>query len=432
MRQTPKILVLLLLFSVSALAQDATWEISRVFPDNGASLAEMPYPRFYAIKFGQWQPFTLENGEVNVLDQRSRLDGAAGLVMSRVVFESVKAESISLKLSFNDEIAVFLNKRKLFVSGSKTGEQKMSLDLDKGINELFIVSRDSEGEWKFSIELNKPLVAVKKAHSLMQPLWSTESVFTTPESATYDEKRKVLYVSNFDARFKAGLTDPEQFTQYLSKLDLDGNILEHKWIEQLNAPCGMDIFEDKLYVAERHGIAVIDLTQEKIVARYPIKDSVFLNDLVVDAQGAVYITDSRPDGRIYRIKDGAVEVWFQSDEIIQANGIYIKDGKLLVGNSGDGRLLAVDIRSKQISTAAALSAGVLDGIRYNSEGDFLISHWVGRVYLVKQSGEIFELANFSNEPFNTADFEFIESEKMLIVPTFLGNSVKSWKISQNN
>src|SRR5258705_8138625 len=79
-------------------------------------------------------------------------------------------------------------------------------------------------------------------HSI-EKLWETDSVLAVPESALY--YNDTLYVSlingqAWDADHKGGI----------AKLDKKGNILDSVWVVGLNAPKGMGVWENKLYVAD--------------------------------------------------------------------------------------------------------------------------------------------------------------------------------------
>ena len=77
---------------------------------------------------------------------------------------------------------------------------------------------------------------------------------------------------------------------------------------------------------------------------------------------------------------------------------------------------------------AYLGAGVIDGIRIMSNGDYLVSHWEGPTYIITPSGEVTEIMN-SIGKFNVADFEYVEKENLLIIPTFVENRVIAFKLA---
>ena len=211
----------------------------------------------------------------------------------------------------------------------------------------------------------------------------------------------------------------------------DGRILEHRWLDGLAAPTGMDIWRDTLFVCERKDLVAVDIPSRTVVVRWPIPDVVFPNDLVIDDEGAVYISDTRtgnwPASRIYRFKDGAFEI-FADEGIDGANGLWIQAGALLVGNSGDGMLKRVDLKTGTVEDVVSLGSGILDGIRVDADGSLLVSFWEGQLFRIGPGGEVVELLDALPARWNTADFEYLPEQGLLLFPTFTDNRVRALRI----
>ncbi len=261
-------------------------------------------------------------------------------------------------------------------------------------------------------------------HTRTELLWETAPVFLTPESALYDRERDVLYVTSYDRNY-AAKRDPSGF---ISKLDLLGEVVEREWITGLRAPLGMALHEGRLYVAERGHLTVIDVEAGEVIERHPIPTSVFLNDVACDGEGKVYVSDSfpaRPEQptTIYRLAEGKVEPWLDDPSFGRVNGLYVHGDELLVGNSADGTLRAVELATREARIIASTGDGIVDGIRVTGSGDYLVSHWEGPTFQISPEGELVEILDPSTRGWNVADFEFVVEEGMLIVPTFSGNRV---------
>ena len=101
------------------------------------------------------------------------------------------------------------------------------------------------------------------AEDHMEIAWETEKVFELPESVIYDSKNDVLYVSNItDHPFK------KDGTGYISKIGLDGTIIEKKWVDNLNAPKGLTISKEKLYIADVDELVEVDIATAKVTNKY--------------------------------------------------------------------------------------------------------------------------------------------------------------------
>lgn len=66
--------------------------------------------------------------------------------------------------------------------------------------------------------------------------------FGTPESALYDPDTDMFFVSNV-----AGESDAADGVGWIARLSADGEVLDPRWVEDLNAPKGMALVGASLY-----------------------------------------------------------------------------------------------------------------------------------------------------------------------------------------
>ncbi|MFZ0426742.1 MAG: SMP-30/gluconolactonase/LRE family protein [Acidobacteriota bacterium] len=254
--------------------------------------------------------------------------------------------------------------------------------------------------------------AVASAEQLLPLDWEITDQLRSPESAAYDAKRNVLYVSNFR-------NDGHEF---LSKIGTNGQVLELEWVAGLDRPTGVRIHNDRIYAVERPGVAEIDIDAGQIIRRFPIPDAGFINDLAFDDAGVLYVTDSRKGG-IYRISaDGTTELWLQEGSVPGGNGILAVGSRLLVGVSGEASLKSVDLETKAMTTVAKLEEGaIMDGIVPDGSGGYLISDYNGRVYRLPSNGGPQLILDISASEGKTADIEYVPQLGLLFAPS-LGES----------
>ena len=255
-------------------------------------------------------------------------------------------------------------------------------------------------------------------------LWETGEIYNAPESVVYDSERGFLYISNLGS-LKNGMP---YGVQSISKVSLKGKIIKFDWIENLTRPTGICINDDKLYIVERFGVVVYDLEADKLSDKFYIKTSNFLNDITLDSDGGIYVSESDTNV-IYRIKGRNVEKWLDSEEISRPNGVLFDNGKLIVGVNSDNFLKAVDISNKQITKIAELGPGTIDGIKKCGDG-YLVSHFSGNLYLVKPSGQVTELINTREAEINIADFEYIPDKDMVVSPAMRKNKIICYRLGQ--
>src|SRR5207245_6256953 len=116
--------------------------------------------------------------------------------------------------------------------------------------------------------------------------------FQTPESVLYDPDQDVYFVSNINGQPTAA--DDNGF---ISRINPDTLQNDLKWIDAakpdiiLNAPKGMAILGDDLYVADLSVVRKFDRKTGKPKGEIPIPGSTFLNDVASDGK-AVYVSDT--------------------------------------------------------------------------------------------------------------------------------------------
>ena len=127
--------------------------------------------------------------------------------------------------------------------------------------------------------------------------------------------------------------------------------------------------------------------------------------------------------------EGEFEKWLAGGEIEAPNGLEVHGDLLLVGNSGDNSLKAVQLATGDIRTVARLEPGVIDGVDVDRRGDYLVSQWEGRVYRITPSGEVEKLLDTTGPEVNTADFGYDPGEGLLFIPTFFDDRVVCYRLS---
>lgn len=270
-----------------------------------------------------------------------------------------------------------------------------------------------------------PLIAEEIKEKVKAPsfelVWETDSIFKTTESCLYDAKRGVIYVSNVNNAPRT--KDNNGFISTLSK---DGKLVKLDWAIGMSAPKGMGLFNDKLYVTDIDAIVEIDANTGKIANRYPLEGALMLNDITVNNQGKVYFTDMDTN-KIYTLNEGKIELWKDSD-LTNPNGLLIEEERLLVASMGTGTLKAYDLKTKKPSQLAE-GLGKGDGLVKLNSGNYVVSDWRGEIFHIKE-GIATSLYNTIDKNLQTADIGIIPGENIILIPTFFGNGVKAYKVTE--
>ena len=111
--------------------------------------------------------------------------------------------------------------------------------------------------------------------------------FSHPESVFVNKGE--VYVSNIGEKLEPMAKDNDGF---ISKLDKNGKVVELKWIENLNAPKGMNVIGNTLYVVDIDTLKGFDIKSKKEVLNIPVSGAVFLNDIVVLDKNTLLVSDT--------------------------------------------------------------------------------------------------------------------------------------------
>ncbi len=267
----------------------------------------------------------------------------------------------------------------------------------------------------------------------LQLEWETTG-FKNPESVVYDSKRDLLYVSNVN-----GKPGDKDNNGSIARVSLNGDIQELDWVAGLNAPKGLAIHDDKLYVADIDTLVVIDIASATVSDRYTVSDAQFLNDVAAAGNGDIYVSDMMLN-RIHRLQDGDLVTWLESDALENPNGLLVQDNRLVVGAWGvmtdgfatetPGHLKAVSLADKSVSSiGSGEPVGNLDGVEADADGDFYVTDWMsGGLLHIMPDGGAEKLLDLNQ---GSADHEYIRKKDLLLIPMMNDNKLLAYRVHDN-
>ncbi len=270
--------------------------------------------------------------------------------------------------------------------------------------------------------------------------------FLAPESVTSDGQ--FLYVSNIGVPIDPTGKDNNGF---ISKLSLDGKMIEEKFIQNLHGPKGLAIIGDILYVTDIDAVLGFDIKskiKKKNIA-FEKYDTKFLNDLVkIDDQ--MLVVSSTDRNYIYTInfKKGIKTevVKLKGEKLKGPNGLeYDKANDVLyIAEYGTDKDLGGFIKVKDFKKNENLMAERLFSYKGNVDGLFLkdsvlyFTDWnstavegkskapkIGGMFSIDlrtlATPKIEEVIKPIEGP---ADFYYDETKKVFYLPALLGNKVQ--------
>ena len=267
-----------------------------------------------------------------------------------------------------------------------------------------------------SLSLSFLCVTMAEAQHQLKEIWRTQEEMPVPESVLVVPDKQ-LYVSLID-----GGGSERDGKGGVALLHTDGTVKDKDWATGMNAPKGLGLYNNKLYVADIDHVAVVDAQSGKLLEKIPVPDATFLNDIAIDAKGTVYVSDTRL-GTVFKLTNHKPEVFL---EVVQsANGLLVVGDNLLILAGPELWSVNTQTKEKQIIAEGFEHGG--DGIEAVGNGDYIVTCWPGVVYYVKADGNFEKLLDVEGE-FNTADLGYDAKKKIVYIPTFNGNSVIAYQL----
>jgi sugar lactone lactonase YvrE len=260
--------------------------------------------------------------------------------------------------------------------------------------------------------------------------------FATPESVLYDEARDRYLVSNINGR----PVDADG-NGFISALTPDGKVENLKWIEggknkvTLNAPKGMAIAKDVLYVADLDTLRMFDVKTGAPKGEVKLEGATLVNDVAATDDGKIFVSDSglrlegsdwKPTGTdaVWVVEKGKAKVYAKSTDLARPNGLLVDGKSLVVVPFGSNEAYKLDDKGVR-SEVTKLPKGSLDGVVKVGDA-LLVSSWEGQAIYKGKLGGAFEPVLQSLEA--PADIDYDKKRGRVLVPRFMANVVEAYDV----
>lgn len=256
----------------------------------------------------------------------------------------------------------------------------------------------------------------------LEKLWETDSILSDLESAIFDVKNNIIYVTNINGHWLK-----PNGKGFISKVDLNGKIINHKWINAIDGPTGTAIYKNKLFVADFNKVLEIDIEKGEILKKHIVNGTERINDLTVSKDGTIYGSGTK-SGKLFAIKNEKVTVI--KNDLNWPNGVLLENENILIG-LGNKSIENYNLKTKKSSV---LTKGISnpDGIVAIGNGDYLISSWEGLIHYVTKNGDKKLILDTAKQGINAADITYIPSKKMLLVPAMLKHKLIAYTLKDEN
>jgi hypothetical protein len=189
-------------------------------------------------------------------------------------------------------------------------------------------------------------------------------------------------------------------------------------------------------VADVDQLVEINAASGEIVKRYPAKGATFLNDLAIDPDGTVYVSDT-PSNTIWRLKDGSFEPWLADDKLNGPNGLLVQGDTLVVASLGKipgvgqkqelAGLSLISLKDQSVTKiGSGQPIGNLDGLELLQPGVYLVTDWAaGALYRVDAKGKAQQLIDLNQ---GSADLTYLPDKKIVLIPMMLDNTLVAYRL----
>lgn len=246
--------------------------------------------------------------------------------------------------------------------------------------------------------------------------WIAEGEFCEPETVLPlpDDTLLVSNVCNFR----------ETGNGFLSLLDRHGEAIDWRIVEGLDAPLGMALVGERLYVVDNNQVKVFHWPGYELLESVDIDASV-ANDVAVAADGTLYVTDTARGQVVSHSADGEQSLLLGAGEFPGANGIEIRGDTLYVGGE---RLWCVDLTNDAVTTIGPEWLIDIDGIEFEANGTVQLTP-VGGPLVRYRSDE--DIVVVGGEGVSSANHGYAASLGLALIPTGFDNQVIAIRISSD-
>lgn len=245
-------------------------------------------------------------------------------------------------------------------------------------------------------------------------VWTAEGEFCEPETVLALPDNTLLVSNVCDFR--------KQGNGFLSLLSADGDVIDWRVLEGLDAPLGMAMSGNRLYLIDNNHLKIFSWPAYEPLSSVELETSV-ANDLAVSNEGVVYVSDTAKHKVIVLQPDGTQSVLTGEAQFTGANGMAIDGNYLYIGGK---RLWRLDLQDGSVETVGPEWLADIDGIEFEADGTIQITPVGGPLIRYRSKDDIEVIVG---PGVSSANHCYAPSLQLALIPTGFDNTVIAIKIS---
>ena len=238
--------------------------------------------------------------------------------------------------------------------------------------------------------------------------WVAEGGFCEPETVLPLPDDTLLVSNVCDFR-----TDGNGF---LTLRDKDGSAIDWRVVQGLDAPLGMALIGERLYVVDNNRVKIFAWPDYRLLEIIAVETAV-ANDIAVAADGRFWVTDTARGQVIEHSPQGVLTVFLEDVGFEGANGIALNGRRLFIGGE---RLWCGDLESGAVTTVGPEWLRDIDGIELEANNTLQVTPVAGPLVRLRADGGIDVLGG---EGVSSANHGYAPRLGLALIPTGFDNTV---------